>query len=177
MTDKTAPTSCVRRHGKPQGFLEHVDRTSRPSGTESVDEGILVITLDPPAKLNASTSACCASCAASSGRRTSTIPCASSIITGSGRAFCSGRDINGLDYENNLLDRAVSRLCARQPRLFDDLEAIEKPVIAAINGVCAGGGVEMAVACDFRMAARRRAVFVAGNSARRHSRFRRPPRA
>src|SRR5207248_3570562 len=35
-----------------------------------------------------------------------------------------------------------------------DLEAIEKPVIAAVNGVCAGGGVEIAIACDFRIAAK-----------------------
>ena len=34
----------------------------------------------------------------------------------------------------------------------DDIEAIEKPVIAMINGICAGGGVEMSVACDFRIA-------------------------
>jgi enoyl-CoA hydratase/carnithine racemase len=38
--------------------------------------------------------------------------------------------------------------------MLDDLEAIEKPVIAAVNGVCAGGGVEIAIACDFRIAAK-----------------------
>jgi enoyl-CoA hydratase/carnithine racemase len=36
--------------------------------------------------------------------------------------------------------------------MLNDLEAIEKPVIAAINGVCAGGGVELAASCDFRFA-------------------------
>jgi enoyl-CoA hydratase/carnithine racemase len=38
--------------------------------------------------------------------------------------------------------------------MLDDLEALEKPVIAAVNGVCAGGGVEIAIACDFRIAAK-----------------------
>ena len=35
---------------------------------------------------------------------------------------------------------------------FDDIETLEKPVIAAINGPCAGGGVELAISCDFRIA-------------------------
>ena len=75
------------------------------------------------------------------------------IITGAGRAFCSGRDVNGLDYENNLTTPQYRAYVRANHEMFDDIEALEKPVIAAVNGICAGGGVEMAVACDFRMAA------------------------
>jgi enoyl-CoA hydratase/carnithine racemase len=76
------------------------------------------------------------------------------IITGAGRAFCSGRDILGLDYENNLPSAQFRAYVRANHEMLDDLEAIEKPVIAAVNGVCAGGGVEIAIACDFRIAAR-----------------------
>jgi len=74
------------------------------------------------------------------------------IITGEGRAFCAGRDVDGLHYENKL-SRACYRAYVRaNHELFDEMEAIEKPIIAAVNGICAGGGVEMAIACDFRVA-------------------------
>ena len=76
------------------------------------------------------------------------------IITGAGRAFCSGRDILGLDYENNLPSPQFRAYVRANHEMLDDLEAIEKPVIAAVNGVCAGGGVEIAIACDFRIAAK-----------------------
>lgn len=76
------------------------------------------------------------------------------IITGAGRGFCSGRDILGLDYENNLPSAQYRAYVRANHEMLDDLEALEKPVIAAVNGVCAGGGVEIAIACDFRIAAR-----------------------
>jgi enoyl-CoA hydratase/carnithine racemase len=76
------------------------------------------------------------------------------VITGAGRAFCSGRDILGLDYENNLPSAQYRAYVRANHEMLDDLEAIEKPVIAAVNGVCAGGGVEIAIACDFRIAAK-----------------------
>jgi enoyl-CoA hydratase/carnithine racemase len=74
------------------------------------------------------------------------------IITGAGRAFCAGRDIEGLHYENNLSTAGYRSYVRANHELFDDMEAIEKPIIAAVNGICAGGGVEMAIACDFRIA-------------------------
>ena len=75
------------------------------------------------------------------------------IITGAGRGFCAGRDILGLDYENNLPSPQYRAYVRANHEMLDDLEAMEKPVIAMVNGVCAGGGVEIAVASDFRIAA------------------------
>jgi enoyl-CoA hydratase/carnithine racemase len=75
------------------------------------------------------------------------------VITGAGRGFCAGRDITGLDYENNLVTPQYRAYVRANHEALDDIENLEKPVIAAINGVCAGGGVEIAIACDFRMAA------------------------
>jgi enoyl-CoA hydratase/carnithine racemase len=74
------------------------------------------------------------------------------IITGAGRAFCAGRDIGGLHYENNLSTAGYRSYVRANHELFDEMEAIEKPIIAAVNGICAGGGVEMSIACDFRIA-------------------------
>ena len=76
------------------------------------------------------------------------------IVTGQGRAFCSGADF-GL----------ISRLQALGPnQLFQELryiqdvitvfETMEKPVIASINGYALGGGLDMVLACDFRIAAK-----------------------
>ena len=74
------------------------------------------------------------------------------VITGAGRAFCAGRDIDGLHYENNLSTAGYRAYVRANHELFDDMEATEKPIIAAVNGICAGGGVELAIACDFRIA-------------------------
>jgi len=75
------------------------------------------------------------------------------MLTGAGRAFCAGRDISGLDYENNLETPGYRAYVRANHEMFDDFENLEKPIIAVVNGICAGGGVEMAVASDFRIVA------------------------
>lgn len=73
------------------------------------------------------------------------------IITGAGRmAFVAGADINEIDQIRDA-DHAEELLRAGH-RVFSRIETSKKPVIAAINGICLGGGLEMAMACHIRVA-------------------------
>ncbi|MGD9712545.1 MAG: enoyl-CoA hydratase/isomerase family protein [Thermomicrobiales bacterium] len=76
------------------------------------------------------------------------------VVTGSGGAFSAGQDIFELaDAEQSGGAAAVGRqLRERLCPLIVDIRAIEKPVIARINGVAAGAGLAVALACDFRVA-------------------------
>jgi enoyl-CoA hydratase/carnithine racemase len=69
------------------------------------------------------------------------------VITGAGRAFCSGADLTP--------DRPAQPRSSTAPGLADAMFValdIEKPIIASINGVAAGGGCTMTLSCDIRMA-------------------------
>jgi enoyl-CoA hydratase/carnithine racemase len=74
------------------------------------------------------------------------------IVTGSGdRFFCSGGDIK--QYRDLETRAQLNKAFARPRKLLDHLESLPVPVIAAVNGYALGGGAELMLACDIRLAA------------------------
>lgn len=71
------------------------------------------------------------------------------IVTGVGKAFVAGADIAFMQNLSAVEGRAFGALGQEAFRM---IEAIEKPVIAAVNGFALGGGCELAMCCDFRVA-------------------------
>ena len=71
------------------------------------------------------------------------------IVTGAGKAFCAGAD---LKERATLSETQVREFIYTIRNLFTFIEYMNKPVIAAINGIALGGGTELALACDIRIA-------------------------
>jgi enoyl-CoA hydratase len=78
------------------------------------------------------------------------------IVTGTGeKFFIAGADINELKENTPLSAKEIAR---RGQTLFTSIERLGKPVVAAINGFCLGGGLELASACTFRTASKNAVV-------------------
>ena len=108
---------------------------------------LAMITIDNPAKRNAMTRGDLQTLSAAWNRLAADDTCRCIILTGAGdRAFCAGADIGG--------DLSASAEIAQ--RVNDALlktKVYTKPIIAAVNGDCAGGGVELLLSTDIRIAA------------------------
>jgi enoyl-CoA hydratase/carnithine racemase len=115
---------------------------------------IATITLNRPARLNALTFDVYTELNQSFQSLAQTSDIKAIIITGEGKAFCSGGDVE--DIIGKLLDRDAAQLLAFTRltcTLVKNIRACPKPVIAAINGIAAGAGAVIAIAADLRIAA------------------------
>jgi len=125
----------------------------------AAEKGVLTITFRRPELLNALSEQMSLEIAAAlrTAQRDAAVRCV--VLTGAGRAFCSGQDLHaiqerysgaadepGLDF-GALLRQKYNPVVAR-------IRTLEKPVVACVNGPAVGAGVGLALACDLRICAR-----------------------
>lgn len=112
----------------------------------TVTDGLATVTLNRPEKLNALTRELCQELIAAL-RRVSGDPAVRVIlVTGAGRAFCAGADLTILGSDGDALVAGGKEIALL-------IRGAPQPVIAAVNGAAAGGGANLALACDYRLAA------------------------
>lgn len=113
-----------------------------------VENGVAAIELNRPDKINAFNSVMLKELTAAlkAANKDPEVRCL--MITGRGRGFCSGQDLADVHEDMNLGDI----LRTQYTPMIKQLRAIEKPVVAAVNGVAAGAGFSLALLCDFRIA-------------------------
>jgi enoyl-CoA hydratase len=114
---------------------------------------VALITLDRPGRLNALGSDTARQLQAALDTIEADPALRAIVITGAGRAFCAGADITELDRLASPAE--FSRFIQGLTDALDRLAACPVPSVAAINGLALGGGFEVALACDLRLAAPR----------------------
>jgi enoyl-CoA hydratase len=118
---------------------------------------VRLLTLNRPEQLNAMTAELCEALHAELRSIATERSCRAVVLTGAGRGFCAGLDLEGYGAapENDGSDEPRDRLANQQhmSTLILELRALPQPVIAAVNGPAAGFGLALALACDIRYAA------------------------
>lgn len=119
------------------------------------DGALAILTLDRPEVMNAFDEALTAALGAAVGAAAADAAVRAVVITGAGRAFSAGQDLRdrvaAIQRGGDL--RLGDELRRRYHPVIAAIRAMRKPVIAAVNGVAAGAGLGLAVACDVRVAA------------------------
>jgi 2-(1,2-epoxy-1,2-dihydrophenyl)acetyl-CoA isomerase len=125
-----------------------------PSVLATLEAGVLTLTLNRPEKLNAFNPEMHE--ALRRGLERAAEPQVRAVLlTGAGRAFCAGQDLSERDVSPGAapIDLSVS-LGSHYNPLVRRLRALPKPIVCAVNGVAAGAGANIALACDVVLAAR-----------------------
>jgi enoyl-CoA hydratase/carnithine racemase len=119
------------------------------------DSGVAIITLNRPERMNGWGGPLAAGFWSSIDRAEAEPTVRVIVLTGSGRAFCAGADMGMMNTVGDSLKNAnkdsVKKMVGERHPYF--VTTLRKPVIAAINGACAGIGLTQAMMCDIRFAA------------------------
>ncbi len=125
-----------------------------PSVTLSVDAGVATLTLNRPDKLNSFTRAMHRDLAAALDAIEADANVRAVVLAAAGRGFCAGQDLSDLSFDpeaptdlGELIDQHFNPLVRR-------LQAMPVPIVARVQGIAAGAGANLALACDLVIAAR-----------------------
>jgi 2-(1,2-epoxy-1,2-dihydrophenyl)acetyl-CoA isomerase len=126
-----------------------------PSVLVSLEAGVLTLTLNRPEKLNAFNPEMHQALREVLQRAADEAEVRAVVLTGAGRGFCAGQDLSERDVSAGAapIDLSVS-LASNYNPLVRRLRALPKPIVCAVNGVAAGAGANIALACDMVLAAR-----------------------
>src|SRR5882672_5997840 len=126
-----------------------------PSVLVSVEAGVATITLNRPGKLNALNPEMHQLLRAALERASDEPAIRAVLLTAAGRGFCTGQDLGECDVSAGApaIDLSVS-LGSHYNPLVRRMRALPKPIVCAVNGVAAGAGANLALACDIVVAAR-----------------------
>jgi 2-(1,2-epoxy-1,2-dihydrophenyl)acetyl-CoA isomerase len=122
---------------------------------ESVEDGVAVLTLNRPDRLNAMSRPMLDALLAALPRLAADHEVGAVVLTGAGRAFCAGGDVKamaeGRESEGTTLEERAQALRGRM-EVSRWLHEMPKPTIAMVRGAAAGAGLSLALACDLRVA-------------------------
>ncbi len=126
------------------------------------DGAILIATLNRPDKLNALSGQLMELFEAALHRFRDTPALKVMLVRANGRYFCAGADLrSGEGGQGGAQQQTASAIRERHRlklhgmhRIYDEMEAIEKPIVVAHHATCMGGGLELSLSCDFRLAAK-----------------------
>lgn len=122
--------------------------------------GIVIATLNRPDKLNALSAQTMHLFEQALVRFRDTPELKVLLVRATGRYFCSGADLKQGSDEDRTPLRSARAIRERHrlelngmQRIYDEMEHVEKPIVVAHQGACVGGGLELSLSCDFRLAA------------------------
>jgi enoyl-CoA hydratase/carnithine racemase len=133
--------------------MKSLDKAYETLILEQLSPGVVVVTLNRPERSNAMTNAMFGELEDMALALNEEDDCRVVILTGAGKAFCAGYDLADADELPGLGALGMLDQQERAARALLSVRSMRVPVIAAVNGAAAGGGLALALAADIRLAA------------------------